>query len=70
MQSNKDIRLDILTEDARRELLDFYDYLVLKYGKRKVETKERKKLFLETIERHLFNLPRYYRFNREDIHER
>jgi len=70
MQTGKDIRLDILTDDAKKELLEFYDHLLSKYGKNKVETKEKKRLFMEAVDRHSFNLPSDYRFDRDDIHGR
>ena len=33
----KTIDLDILPDDAKKELIDFYEYLVKKYGKNKKE---------------------------------
>ncbi len=31
----KTIDLEVLPDDAKRELIDFYEYLVRKYGKKK-----------------------------------
>ena len=60
----KTIDLDILPDDAKRELIDFYEYLVKKYKKTKnIE-------LLEIYKRYNIKLPSNYKFDREEIHER
>ena len=79
MPGIKKIKLDILPLDARRALLDFYDFLVSKYGKsgENNKTNERvnkelkgKKIFFDSVEKHSFKLPKDYKFDREELHER
>ena len=62
------IDLSLLPEEARRELIDFYEFLLEKYvkGKKNME----KESFFRTIKKHSFNLPFNYNFEREEIHER
>jgi len=71
MQAIKKIEVDVLPDNAKRELFDFYEYLVSKYGKspKEVSPIERKNKFLKSISRHSFKLPADYKFNREEIHE-
>jgi hypothetical protein len=60
--------LEVLPEEARKELKNFYNYLLVKYGR---EGKElRKRLFFESVRRHSFVLPEEYKFDREELHER
>ena len=69
----KEINLKILPEEARKELLDFYEYLLNKCGGAKKEkpTMEKRKLqFFKSIKKHSFVLPENYEFNREELHER
>ncbi len=57
--------LDVLPDDAKRELIDFYEYLKEKYGK-----KGKKERFFDFVEKHKFKLPKDYKFDREEAHER
>ena len=64
---------EALPKKAREELLDFYEFLLDKYGKmeRKKSMAERKKLcFFESVKKHSFTLPHDYKFDREALHER
>jgi hypothetical protein len=62
------IDLEVLPEEVRKELKNFYTYLLVKYGR---ECKElRKMLFFELVRRHSFVLPEEYKFDREELHER
>jgi len=79
MQKVREIDVDVLPKEKKRELLDFYEYLVHRYGKSKTKSKEsirasavakKKALFFESADRHSFKLPKGYRFNREELHER
>ena len=74
MQTTKQkIDLEVLPEEARKEMMDFYEYLLNKYAKAKKEktTMEKRKLqFFESVKEHSFVLPENYRFNREELHER
>jgi hypothetical protein len=72
MQKTYDIELDVLPETAKKELLDFYEYLVVKYSKKRkdVTLASKKKAFFSSIKEHQFRLPAGYKFNRDEIHER
>jgi len=67
MSKIKEIDIDILPQKIKRELLDFYEYLVNKYAGKKLKDK---KAFFESRKTHLFKLPEGYKFNREELHER
>jgi hypothetical protein len=73
VRNQKQLDLEILPKEAKKELLDFYEYLLNKYGRAKKEkvTMEKRKLqFFESVKKHSFVLPENYRFNREELHER
>ncbi len=73
MTKLKELDMDILPEEVKKELLDFYEYLVTKYGKKQLKlkgTKKDKKVFFESVRKHSFKLPGDYKFNREELHER
>ena len=73
MSRLKEIDIDILPEEVKRELLDFYEYLATKYGKKQIEMKsplKDRKAFFESVKMHSFRLPEGYKFNREELHER
>ena len=73
MQTKQKIDLEILPEEARKELLDFYEYLLNKCGraeKEEVAMEKRKLQFFKSVKRHSFVLPENYGFNREELHER
>ncbi len=67
MAKLKEIDMDILPEEVKKELMDFYEYLVNKYTKKRLKDK---KAFFESVKTHLFKLPEDYKFNREELHER
>ncbi len=67
MAKMKEIDMDILPEEVKKHLIDFYEYLVNKYGKKKLKDK---KVFFESVKVHSFKLPEDYKFNREELHER
>ena len=67
------IDINSLTEEARKELESFYEYLVFKYKKkikRKTDEENKKEQFFRFVENHSYNLPENYKFNREELHER
>ncbi|MBX6423468.1 hypothetical protein [Thermosulfurimonas sp. F29] len=64
--SEKDFDLGILPEEAKKELIDFYQFLIFKYGKRVNKVEELKKLFTKPKGK----LPQDYRFDREEVHAR
>ncbi|WP_457569337.1 DUF2281 domain-containing protein [Desulfurobacterium sp.] len=66
MRLTEKLDLSILPEEAKKELLDFYEYLKKKY---KVENNT-KDQFFKSLKKHSFSLPQDYSFNREEIHER
>jgi hypothetical protein len=67
MAKTKKLDIDILPEGLRKELLDFYEFLVQKHS---VKKKRAKNAFFESVKLHSFKLPMDYRFNREELHER
>jgi hypothetical protein len=67
MSKIKEINMDILPEEVKKQLLDFYEYLANKYGKKKLKDK---KVFFESVKLHSFKLPEDYKLNREELHER
>jgi len=65
----KEINLKILPEEARKTLLDFYEYLVSRYRKNadKLDKENRLKKILSNP---VGVLPADYKFDREEAHER
>jgi len=59
MSSRNQLDLDILPEEARKEIEDFYEFLLKKYGVKRVRDK---KSFFESVKSHSFNLPEDYKF--------
>ena len=73
MEYSAYINLNSLTDEARKELESFYEYLVFKYRKKtkmKTEVESKKEQFFRFVENHSYNLPENYKFNREELHER
>ena len=71
MEYTSFIDLNALSEEARKELESFYEYLVFKYQKKKkVKSNKEKKVeeFLAFLDKHSYNLPKDYKFNREEFH--
>ncbi|MBI4653440.1 MAG: hypothetical protein HY752_00335 [Nitrospirae bacterium] len=69
----KEIDIDILPKEVKKELIDFYEYLLTKYGKKNLKLKSPindKKVFFEFVKKHAITLPKDYKFNREELHER
>jgi hypothetical protein len=65
------IDLDALPDDAQRELVEFYEFLVFKYQRKPDVPQNEKRTILTTIFKETDGkLPLNYRFNREEIHER
>lgn len=68
-----EIDMDILPEEVRKELFDFYEYLITKHVKRQLEIKspiKDKRVFFESVKKHSVKLSEDYKFNREELHER
>ena len=65
----KEINLKILPQEARKTLLDFYEYLVSRYRKNadKLDKENRLKKILSNP---VGVLPADYKFDREEAHER
>ena len=59
------IDLSNLPENVRQELIDFYSFLVSKYM-----VKTNKEAFLNSIKKHVFDLPSDYSFDRESANDR
>ncbi|MEW6107764.1 MAG: DUF2281 domain-containing protein [Nitrospirota bacterium] len=69
----KEIDIDILPDEVKKELIDFYEFLLKKYGKKNFKLKspvKDKRVFFESVKKHAINLPKDYKFNREELHER
>lgn len=67
----QEIDMSVLPKEVKKELLDFYKYLVIKYRKKEPKQKSfLKKSFFESLKKHSFKLPEDYKFNREELHER
>jgi hypothetical protein len=71
----KTILIESLPSSARRELMDFYEFLLQKYAAsskstRKPHSSERMKRLQRIFEDSHGTLPKGYRFNREEAHER
>jgi len=67
MGSKEQLDLDILPDEAKREIKDFYEFLAKKYATKKAKNK---KAFFDAIRKYSFRLPANYKFNREELHER
>lgn len=66
-------KLDLfqLPEIARRELLDFYEFLLSKYQKKsRTVSEEKQRILLELFQEAEGKLPSEYTLNREELHER
>jgi len=63
----REIDLEVLPEEARKELIDFYEYLISKYKRRAKRAEKRLK---EILSNPIGVLPDNYKFNREEAHER
>jgi hypothetical protein len=71
----KTIQIESLPSRARRELMDFYEFLLQKYAaplkrSRKPLASERMKRLQRIFEDSHGTLPKGYRFNRDEAHER
>ena len=64
--NQEQLDLEILPNEAKKELMEFYQFLLFRYGKRINKVKELKKLFMKPKGK----LPYNYKFNREEAHER
>ena len=60
------LNIEILPEEARKELMTFYEFLLVKYKKKINKTEALKKLFAGPKGK----LPYNYKFNRDEAHER
>jgi prevent-host-death family protein len=77
---NRKIEIDLeqLSDSGKRELMDFYEFLVTKYGKKAREFPieknspklRKKKLFFKLVKKNSFILPEDYTFNREELYAR
>lgn len=74
---SKAMELERLPRSARRELLDFYDFLIQKYvatphtAEKIATVKSSRRQRLQRIyEESQGKLPQDYRFNRDEAHER
>jgi hypothetical protein len=70
MQTVKQLNIDKLPADARRELFDFFEFLSAKYKKQAASSEKNKKTFMQLVAKHAFKLPDGYKFSRDEIYER
>jgi hypothetical protein len=73
MDYNAFMDMSTLTDEARKELKIFYDYLTFKYNKkakRKSGSDNKKEQFFNFVKNHTYILPENYKFNRDELHER
>ena len=77
MNKTKEIDMANLPENVRRELIDFYEYLLNKYSISKTpgasgepDILKKKRLFFASIKKHSFNIPKNFKFNRDELHDR
>jgi len=63
------INMNLLSEEAKKELKSFYEYLLFKYkpGRDKESPSKRKiEIFQKFADQHLVDLPEDYKFDREE----
>ncbi|MBU1180941.1 MAG: hypothetical protein KKF00_01995 [Proteobacteria bacterium] len=81
MKQSATIQIDKLPDGAKKELVEFYDYLLHKYSaktdarkatsvKKIPGLKTAQKAFFKKIESFSFNLPKDYQFDRDSLYER
>jgi hypothetical protein len=81
MKQSATIRIDLLPDGAKKELADFYEYLLHKYStktdlgkasavKKKPGVRSAQKTFFKKIESFSFDLPKDYQFERDSLYDR
>jgi hypothetical protein len=74
MEHSAFINIDLLSQEAKKELETFYEYLLFKYKQpRKAKQDDagtQIKKFREFADSHLIHLPADYKFDREEANER
>jgi len=62
----QNLNMELLPEKAKRELIDFYEFLLKKYGLKRSDDDIEKEILADQIQIDT----RGWKFNREEIHER
>ena len=81
MKQSVTIKIDRLPDGAKKEMADFYEYLLHKYSTKKDMDKasvvkkvpgvrSAQKSFFKKIEEFSFNMPKGYHFDRESLYDR
>ena len=81
MKPSVTIKIDRLPDGAKKEMADFYEYLLHKYSTKKDMDKasvmkkisgvrSAQKSFFKKIEEFSFNIPKDYHFDRESLYDR
>lgn len=80
MKESVTIKIDLLPDGAKKEIVDFYEYLLHKYSRKtdmaKVSKMKKKSgartaiAFLREIDKFSFDLPKDYRFDRDSLYDR
>ncbi len=74
MEYSSFININLLPDEARKELKAFYEFLLFKYKqpktKKEYPPEDRVKNFRKFANRNLIDLPADYKFDREEANER
>ena len=68
-KKNPKLFLSRLPNEAKEEILEFLQYVIYKY-EQKPSDENKKKSFIEKIEKHRYSLPSDYKFDRDSVNER
>lgn len=81
MKQSDTIKIDLMPDRAKKEMVDFYEYLLHKYSA-KMDTdktsaikkirgvRSAQKAFFKKIEEFSFDLPKDYHFDRNSLYDR
>jgi len=67
--NNSLINLDLLPPIIQQELMDYYSFLINKYGAKNKDNSQ-KEQFFKSVKQHRFKLPKDYKFDRDAANER
>ena len=81
MKQSVTIEIDLLPDGAKKEMVDFYEYLLHKYSakmdmdkasamKKIPGVRSAQKSFFKKIEEFSFDLPKDYHFDRDSLYDR
>jgi len=70
MEYSAFIDMNLLSEEAKIELENFYEYLLFKYKRKKRKDNSEVERFEDFANKHLIELPDDYKFDRYEAHKR